>query len=309
MKAFAQAPSKVIIAGEHFVVHGAWALAAAISRPVTVGVEDHSSFTVRSDLYSRANHPALLPLGAVVEAMAREYSFSPRVRITVKSSIRGGAGLGSSASTMVALTAALSRLHSLGLGMEEIVGHSMVGEAGVHGRPSGIDPAVCARGGVILFRPGSRLRPVILDANRSLLVSFSGKSRSTSRQISKVSEVKERHPALFAGLVESASALSEMAADRLQKNDMRGLGVILGLSHAILSGVGVSNESLDELVDASMSLGSYGAKLTGAGGGGSVVSVAPEGKQKRIISGLNARGFETFRAEIPVKGVRSWLEQ
>jgi mevalonate kinase len=90
---------------------------------------------------------------------------------------------------------------------------------------------------------------------------------------------------------------------------MEGLGAILGLSHSVLGRVGASNDDLDRLVEESLSLGSYGAKLTGAGGGGSVISVAPEGKQKRIISGLNARGYETFRAEIPAGGVRSWLER
>jgi mevalonate kinase len=309
MKAFAEAPSKVIITGEHFVVHGAWALAAAIPRTVTAEVEDHLSFSVRSDLYRDSHNPALKPLGEVVEAMAREYSFSPRVRVSVRSSVPGGAGLGSSASTMVALVAALARLRSLRIGVDEIVRHSMVGEAGVHGRPSGIDPTICARGGVLLFRPGSRPRRVGLKGSRSLLVSFSGRSRSTRRQIGKVSEVKDKFPALFSGLVESASAISEMAAERLVSNDMKALGVLLSFNHAVLSTLGVSNRNLDRLVDASISLGSYGAKLTGAGGGGSVISVAPGGKQKRIISGLNARGFETFKAEIPVGGVRSWLSR
>lgn len=308
MKAIAEAPSKVIITGEHFVVHGAWALAAAIPKTVRVEVEERSSFAVRSDVYPRDGHNALKPLGDIVESMAREYSFSPRLLVRVHSSIRPGSGLGSSASTMVALASALSRLHSLGLGIDEIVGHSMVGEAGVHGRPSGIDPAICARGGVILFRPGSRVKNVWLKGRRSLLVSFSGKSRSTRRQINRVSEAQERYPNLFAGMVEGASSLSEFASDRLQRNDMKGLGAILGLSHAVLGSVGASNDDLDRLVEASMSLGSYGAKLTGAGGGGSVISVAPEGKQKRIISGLNARGYETFRTEIPAGGVRSWLE-
>lgn len=307
MKAIGEAPSKAIVTGEHFVVHGAWALAAALPRMVKVEAQEHHSFAISSSQYPGAGHRALKPLAKVIEAMAREYSFSPRVRVQVHSSVPGGAGLGSSASTMVALVAALSRLHSLGLGVEETVRQAMVGESGIHGRPSGIDPAICARGGVILFRPGRRPRRVELRGRRSLIVSYSGRSRSTKSQISRVSQIKDRYPSLFSGLSESASEVSEMAADRLARDDMEGLGALLNFSHAVLSAIGVSNESLDRVVNASLSLGSYGAKLTGAGGGGSVLSVAPEGKQKRIISGLNARGYDTFKAEIPVRGVRSWL--
>jgi mevalonate kinase len=63
------------------------------------------------------------------------------------------------------------------------------------------------------------------------------------------------------------------------------------------------------MVDYLAATGSYGAKLTGAGGGGSVVAAAPEAKEKSIVSGLKARGFETFIARVPAKGVRSWLER
>ena len=309
MRAIAEAPAKVIITGEHFVVHGAWALAAAIPKKVRVEVQEGSSLKVASDAFTGAGNPALKPVGEVVEAMSKEFSFHPAVNVSIKSSIPGGAGLGSSAATMVALVSALSKLHSLRLGLHGIVDASMIGERRIHGRPSGIDSTTCARGGVILFRPGSAPRPVRFQGTRSLVVSFSGKKRSTKRQINRVSQVKTRHPGIFSGLTESASAVSMMAAGKLARNDLSGLGNLLNFNHAVLSTLGVSDPTLDRLVEACLSLGCYGAKLTGAGGGGSVVSIAPEGKEKSIISGLRARGFETFGAKVPVQGVRSWLEQ
>jgi mevalonate kinase len=308
MKAVAEAPTKVIITGEHFVVHGAWALATAIPRKVRVEVQQSSRFKVSSDRFRSSGHPALRPVAQAVEAMSREFAFDPRVKVSIRSEIPGGAGLGSSASTMVALVSALSKLNRLGLRVQEIVQASMVGEKEIHGNPSGIDPAVCARGGVILFRRGSVPTQVRLKGTRSLIVSLSGMKRSTRHQIGRVSAVKREYPSLFAGLADSANSVSLMAADRLSTGDMAGLGSILNFSHAVLSSLGVSNPTLDRLVNESLSLGSYGAKLTGAGGGGSIISVGPEGKEKRITSGLNARGFETFIARVPVGGVRSWLE-
>ena len=79
------------------------------------------------------------------------------------------------------------------------------------------------------------------------------------------------------------------------------------MNHAVLGTLGVSNQVLDSLVDLLLSLGCHGAKLTGAGGGGSVVAIAPEGKEKSIITQLEARGLETFQVDIPVEGVKSWL--
>jgi len=309
LRAIAEAPSKVIITGEHFVVHGAWALAAALPRRVKVEVIPAKSFSVSSDRFGTGSSVKLFPVSRVVETMAREFSVKPAVSVSISSAIPEGAGLGSSAATMVAVAAAFSRLNSLGLGTDEIVRFAMVGEHHVHGNPSGIDPAASAHGGVLLFRPGSQPKKISLDSPRTLIVSYSGKKRSTKGQINTVARMKQKHPGLFSMLADGVGSLSLEAAQRLKDGDMKGLGNLLTVNHAVLGTVGVSNDTLDEMVDLCASLGSYGAKLTGAGGGGSVVAVAPEAKEKSIVSGLTARGFETFAVKIPSEGVRSWSER
>ena len=308
MKAFAEAPSKVIITGEHFVVHGAWALAAALPRRVRVQMKTAQAFKVSSDLFGSSS-TALAPVSRLVDSMALEFGVSPKVSVSISSQVPGGAGLGSSAATMVATAAAFSRLNGLGLGVKEVIRSSMVGEKQVHGNPSGIDPAVCAHGGVILYRPGSTPKKVPLEGTRGLILSYSGTTRSTKGQIGHVARMKERYPGMFASLAEGISELSIEAAERLRAGDRRGLGRLLTVNHAALMSLGVSNDTLDGIVESLSSLGCYGAKLTGAGGGGSVVAVAPEAKEKSIVSGLSARGFETFRVDVPAEGVRSWSER
>jgi len=309
MKAIAEAPAKVIITGEHFVVHGAWGLAAAVPKLVRAQVSPSSKFMVVSDRYPRSDSAELRPAAAVVEYLAREYSVDPRVKVAISSGVPKGAGLGSSASTLVSVAAAFSRLRKVRLGIDEVVRAAMVGEGMVHGHPSGIDPNICARGGVILFRPGSPPRTVALQGSRTIIVSYSGSTRSTRRQISRVGNIREGYPAYFSRLASSVGALSLDAAQMLGKGDTLGLGTVLNLNQAVLSSMGVSTDQIDEMVELSVNSGAYGAKLTAAGGGGSIIAVGPEAKEKSIVSGLKARGFETFSARVPVEGVRSWLSQ
>ena len=306
MIASAEAPCKAIITGEHFVVHGAWALAAALDRRVRVGVSSSETFSVRSDGF-RLGRSSLVPISAVVESMSREFSFDPRVSIRIRSRIPEGSGLGSSASTMVALSAALSRLRSLGLSKAEIIRFAMIGEKVIHGRPSGIDPSVCALGGVILFKMGEEPKRVLLPKRARLIVAISGRRRRTRALIDRVSDMKKRYPGLFQGLTESASQVSQLAAARLRSGDVEGLGSLLTFNHAVLSTVGASTPFLDGIVDTLLGLGCTGAKMTGAGGGGSVIAVSPRGKEKSTVSELRARGFEAFEAILPVEGVKSWL--
>ncbi len=308
MKAFAEAPSKAIITGEHFVVHGSWALAAALPRRVRVEMRAAPAFRVVSDKFGGGSRQ-LLPVSRVVESMARDFGATPSVSVSISSDVPGGAGLGSSAATMVAVAAAFSKFNSLGLRIEEVVRCAMVGEQNIHGRPSGIDPTVCAYGGVVLFRTGSPPKKLTLEGSRSLILSYSGMKRQTRGQIGRVSRMKNKYPGMFSTLAGGISELSIDASEKLRAGDMQGLGILLTLNHAVLMSLGVSNGTLDGMVDLLLSMGSYGAKLTGAGGGGSVLAVAPEAKEKSIVSGLTARGFETFRVSVPAEGVKSWSER
>jgi mevalonate kinase len=308
MKSSAEAPCKAIITGEHFVVHGSWALAVALGKKVRVDVEPSDRFRLHSHAEG-ITRAALAPAERVVEVMAREFSFKPNLRVDIYSEVPDGAGLGSSASTMVALVSSLSRLKSLGLGRREVIEFAMVGEKEVHGHPSGIDVNICAMGGAILFKMGAKPRPVRLARPVKLLIVHSGVKRRTRRLINRVAERKAQYPALFNGLSQYASEVGHVAAERLATGDMAGLGRIMTYSHAVLSFVGASNTRLDGLVDLLLSMGCRGAKLTGAGGGGSVIAVTGEGKEKRTISELKRRGYDAFEAELPVGGARSWLRQ
>jgi mevalonate kinase len=80
-------------------------------------------------------------------------------------------------------------------------------------------------------------------------------------------------------------------------------------NHAVLGMVGASNERLDKLVDLCLESGCYGAKLTGAGGGGSVLGVAPAAATKEVVSRLAAKGFRSFISEAPSGGVKVWTTE
>jgi mevalonate kinase len=309
LKAIAEAPCKVIITGEHFVVHGGVALAAAVDRKVRVDVGESGSLRVRSEGLGNRSGPSLRPFASVLAVMSRVYGTPSRLDIGVSSDIPSGAGLGSSAATMVALAAAVSELEGLSLGVPQIVEMAMAGERDLHGRPSGIDPNVCASGGVIRYRLGEGPSKVELQGTRSFIVAVSKQRRSTRRLVSKVSEMGGRYPSLFAALAEAATDVSSLAEERLVHGDMEGLGRLMTYNHAVLSAAGASNQVLDSLVNLLVSLGCPGAKLTGAGGGGSVLAVAPRGKEKSTIADLKRRGIEAFEAKIPVAGVKSWLSR
>ncbi|HXW36601.1 MAG TPA: mevalonate kinase [Nitrososphaerales archaeon] len=305
--AVAVAPTKCIITGEHFVVHGARALAAAVGRYVTVEVTESPWRRVSSDRVGTAE--GLAPLGRVLDAIADTYALKHDFSVSVSSDVPHGAGLGSSAATMVAVAEAVSRLESLRFTKKETVAYAMIGESAVHGRPSGIDVNVCAYGGVMLFRMGETPRAVKLKGGRSLILVYSGTQRSTKVQIDKVAAAKSRRPGFFKALTVAVDEVSGLAAQRLVDGDLDGLGRLMNINHAMLQSVGASSEQVNGIVDELLAAGCLGAKLTGAGGGGNVLGLTPKGREKEIITRLRERGFEAFEARLPVGGVKSWLKR
>ena len=210
---------------------------------------------------------------------------------------------------MVATVAAVNRLEGWNLDANSIIETSMLGERLVHGKPSGVDVAASVFGGVLEFRMGAEPWQVPLEKPAKFLVVYSGKRRRTGRLISRVSSMKEKYPGLFSKLCESATLITELATERLITGRLEDLGKIMTYNHAVLGMVGASNEQLDRLVDLCLQSGCLGAKLTGAGGGGSVLAVAPRGDEKAVASRISNKGFQAFVTEVPSGGVRVWTSE
>jgi mevalonate kinase len=289
------------------VVHGATAIAAAIERTVRVEATRSEALAIESSIRDRDQ---LKPVRRLVQSLYKARRQDPRVSISITSALAEGAGLGSSAATMVATAGAVSALEGWGLDQRSLVEAANTGERLVHGNPSGIDATTSAMGGVIMFKRGEEPRRVDLRTPFTLMVAFSGRRRNTGRLIRRVAGMKETYPALFASLCESATLVSDLCAEALVRGDAASLGSLMTYSHAVLARAGASNRKLDELVDLCLSSGCLGAKLTGAGGGGSVLAVPPADSKEAeaVAEKLSRGGHDTFFTRIPAGGARSWRE-
>lgn len=309
MKVVAEAPGKVIITGEHFVVHGALALAAALQLKTRVEATQSTGLRVETPVSgNRPEGSGPLPVEKVIREMYSERSVEPRVKVSIRSELPPGAGLGSSASTMVAAVSAVSRLEGWNMDVNSIIETAMLGEKLIHGNPSGIDVAVSALGGVIQFRVGEEPKRIDVPKPVRLLVVNSGDRRSSKRLITKVSSMKNVYPHLFSKLCESASLVTQLATERFLDGRLEELGRLMTYNHAVLATVGASSGRLDRLVDLCIGSGCFGAKLTGAGGGGSVLAIAPRASEEKVVGELAARGFRSFPTDVPSGGVEVWTE-
>ncbi|HUJ24760.1 MAG TPA: hypothetical protein VLW85_02000, partial [Myxococcales bacterium] len=206
-------------------------------------------------------------------AIARQAGWRGGFRVRVQSEIPLGSGLGSSA----ALGVALARAFKPGCAPDEAAALAMQLERVLHGAPSGVDPAVCARGGVIYFVRGEP--PVIepVEGRAWLCVALTGIARGTHTTVMPLRERRKTDASIDPKL----ARLGELAR---QGRSLRNLGPLMDEAHAILRELGVSCAELEEAVQKLKAAGALGAKLTGAGGGGAAIGLARDGEHAREMA-------------------------
>ena len=87
--------------------------------------------------------------------------------------------------------------------------------------------------------------------------------------------------------------LADDAAAALALGDVDGLGRIFDAAHGLLAALRLSGPEIETLVHGARAAGAIGAKLTGAGGGGAVIAIAP-GHERDVLARWRAAGFDGF---------------
>jgi mevalonate kinase len=87
---------------------------------------------------------------------------------------------------------------------------------------------------------------------------------------------------------DAISGLVDRAVQAIAGADLTGLGRLLDENHRLLARLGLSTPELDAACEAARGAGALGSKLTGAGGGGCMMALAP-GREREVAAALAAR--------------------
>jgi mevalonate kinase len=280
---------KVILLGEHAVVYGAPALAAALDRGVVVDATP-GRFGIRVpawsiDVAADDDHPVARALAAVAGALGLD---RPALALSADAAIPAAAGLGSSAAMAVAVARALAAATDTPTDDDAIIRAAGAAEAIFHRDASGVDVALATRGGIGVFRRGAGLAAI--TARLRVAIGLSREPRSTAAMVDRVRAATGGDPA-DARIVE-LGALASAGADDAVRGDLAALGRRFDRAHAVLADLGVSTPTLDAMIATARAAGAYGAKLTGAGGGGAVIAIGDD--VDVLVDAWRVTGFDGF---------------
>jgi mevalonate kinase len=323
MGVIASAPAKIILLGEHFVVYGEPAIVMAIDKRAYARVEkrndnrlhvrsmdlnlevffENGSFRVEQGDLKEAKMK-FEPVKQAIEKVMEKHGQHVGLDIEINSTVPVGAGLGSSAAVIAATTAATGAILDVKLSKEDILRITYAAEKIVHGTPSGVDPTISTMGGTMLFQMDTGFKPLKVKTDIPLIIGDTGVERSTRAQVEKVRDLVDKYPRVTEHLMKAAREIVLRAIEALKENDLETLGTMMNINHALLYGIGVSDESLEWLANAARKAGALGAKLTGAGGGGCMIALAREEKLEQVSEAIQRSGGRPFVARKTEEGVR-----
>jgi mevalonate kinase len=303
MAGIGYAGGKTIVLGEHSVVYGGPAIAAGIDRGAraraTAIDEGPSRLFIRAwGLCVRENdddNDLARAFRALLGVARAQGCVHGDCEVEVEASLPPGGGLGCSAAIGVAIARSLDPRAP----ESAVLDWTMAWEQVFHGNPSGIDAALSARGGCFVFRKGAPLEPVRLRGPLYLCIGNTGATSSTKSMVDAVARLRERKPELVDQTFEAIRVLVSNARLAIEAGDRTALGRLMDLNQMLLSGLFVSTSEIERMCAVARDAGALGAKLTGAGGGGSVIALAPTLTASDVIlAAWKSDGFDGFLASV-----------
>ena len=313
MKSIASAPGKVILFGEHFVVYGVKAILCSINKRVTVTAEkiNERKISINSDIGDLVLEPnkSILEINSPLKpfyylANKAIENQNTGIQIKIDSEIPLGVGLGSSSACCVAGSAAIFKLFG-NISKEEILKRAIEAERTIFENTSGADCTVCVYGGIMEYDKKQGFKKIEDEPNFQLVIANSNIEHSTESMVLKVKEFKNKNKEKFSRLLNQESKLVEEVLELLKKNNTKELGRKINENQKYLENIEISNNQLRNMIKIGQK-SSFGAKITGSGGGGCIFTITDESNLENTLKEFKDSNYECFSAKIDFKGLNTF---
>jgi mevalonate kinase len=313
----ATAPGKLMLFGEHAVVHGRPCIATAVDYRISVYVEKRKDDVINlnaPDMGVKNQKIKLEKLGKIddrkscfvlcaVKNFFEKFNVKNGLNIKTKSEFSCEYGLGSSSAVTVCTIGALARLFNINMSKKDIFDLSYKTVLDIQKRGSGYDIATALYGGTIFFRKGGTVIEKIKTNGIPLIVGYTGIKADTAKLVKFVEEKEKRYPELMNPVFDLVEIIVLEAKKYIENKDFDRLGGLMNFNHGLLAATGVSSKELEKLIFAARNAGAAGAKLSGAGGGDCMIAIANGNARRKVEQAIRKAGGKVLEVRTNADGL------
>jgi len=241
------------------------------------------------------------------------------LRITTYSEAPAGSGLGSSSTLVVAVLRALSELLRLPLGEYDIAHLAYTIERKDLGLAGGRQDQFAASFGgfnFMEFRDEDRVivnplrikREVVTELEAQTILCSTGVSRESAAIIAEQSRNVQQ------GVAKPVEAMHRLKAAAIEMKEALLQGDLDSVARTLQAGwtskremaAGITNHRIEEALGVALDAGATTGKVSGAGGGGFIMFLAPLERRHAVMRALVAHGFPADSVRFTSEGALAW---
>jgi len=303
------APGKLMLAGSYAVVHGRPCVVTAIDQRLVVKVEKISEqkliinaadigvkeYEVDLDKIGSESAPkAVTFIESCLDIFQKKHPLDTGLVVTTQSDFSSKVGFGSSSAVTVAFIHALHTLFGISISKKELFNMCYQVVIAVQGVGSGFDIAAAIWGGTIKYvKPAAVIEELNLSdeiLSEHIVVCFTGQKADTATLVKRVNKDLEREPQKINRIFDEIGQTADSLYQALSVQDWENAGKALLRHQNAAAQLGVSTDKIDTLARLAMQAGSYGASLSGAGGGDSMPIFVSKANKQKVITALEKEG-------------------
>lgn len=320
MKVTASAPGKLMLFGEHAVIHQHPCLVTAVDQRTYVSIEkmdspvifvetpklneQGKSFSLPvNELFStQPIHPLTKFIVASIRNVYSKYNLDQGLNIKTSGPINSF-GLGSSSAVTVACIYALAKLLEINLNQQQIFDLAYGTVLDVQAVGSGFDVASATYGGTLFYSLTQGVEILHLE-DLPIVIAYSGTKVSTTNLVQDVEQLRIEFPEILDLIFKSIGEIVTDARFAFLKNNWQTAGTLANINQGLLESLGVSTSNLQKPIMAARRAGSFGAKLSGAGGGDCMFAIVSEKTKSRVVAAIKKTGAQVLHLKTNAEGVR-----
>lgn len=229
-----------------------------------------------------------------------------KISIKINSEIPLGFGLGSSASynscIIISFSHILLKYFNFKIEKTQIIQFSNEGEKFFHnGIPSGIDVTTSIEGGIIYFKNINEYDFLCNDDviyNKMCIYLINSKiKRDGGNFIKKVNNFKLNNNKKFYNIINKISQITEEIFNLSFSKNYNKFFNLININQTLLKELLISTEEIDKIIKI-LNEENFCGKITGAGGGGFILTLFEPEKEKNFIEIMKKNNFEYLKIKI-----------